>query len=115
MGLAPHPVPTEGIADFMITQIADLTTYLIDLDGVIYRGEALLSGAQEFVRWLNEYEKKYLFAICGHTGPFRASLRATGYQKSLRAFFHRGKIGGQILRLARSRREHVQTHMSVKI
>jgi len=63
-------------------------------------------------RW---YEKKYLFAICGHTGPFRASLRATGYQKSLRAFFHRGKIGGQILRLARSRREHVQTHMSVKI
>src|SRR5215469_2197668 len=54
-------VPTEEITDFMITQIADLTTYLIDLDGVVYRGEALLPGAQEFVRWLNEYEKKYLF------------------------------------------------------
>lgn len=45
----------------MTTQIADLTTYLIDLDGVVYRGEALLPGAQEFVRWLNEYEKKYFF------------------------------------------------------
>jgi HAD superfamily hydrolase (TIGR01457 family) len=45
----------------MITQITDLTTYLIDLDGVVYRGDALLPGAQEFVRWLNEYEKKYLF------------------------------------------------------
>src|SRR5579859_5105752 len=45
----------------MITQITDLTTYLIDLDGVVYRGETLLPGGQEFVRWLNESEKKYLF------------------------------------------------------
>jgi len=45
----------------MIKQIADLTTYLIDLDGVVYRGEALLPGAREFVGWLNEYQKKYLF------------------------------------------------------
>jgi HAD superfamily hydrolase (TIGR01457 family) len=44
-----------------ITSIADLTTYLIDLDGVIYRGEELIPGAQEFVSWLNEQQKKYLF------------------------------------------------------
>jgi len=41
--------------------MADLTTYLIDLDGVVYRGDVLLLGAQAFVRWLNEQKKKYLF------------------------------------------------------
>jgi HAD superfamily hydrolase (TIGR01457 family) len=44
-----------------ITSIADLTTYLIDLDGVVYRGEELIPGAQTFVQWLNERQKKYLF------------------------------------------------------
>jgi HAD superfamily hydrolase (TIGR01457 family) len=33
----------------------------MDLDGVVYRGEDILPGAQAFVRWLNEYKKKYLF------------------------------------------------------
>jgi HAD superfamily hydrolase (TIGR01457 family) len=47
--------------DSTITSLADLTTYLIDLDGVIYRGEELIPGAQAFVRWLNERQKKYLF------------------------------------------------------
>jgi len=37
------------------------TTYLIDLDGVIYRGDALLPGAREFVDWLQAHHKKYLF------------------------------------------------------
>ncbi len=37
------------------------TTYLIDLDGVIYRGNELLPGAQEFVAWLEAQHKKYLF------------------------------------------------------
>lgn len=37
------------------------TTYLIDLDGVIYRGEEVLPGAKEFVSWLNSSHKKYLF------------------------------------------------------
>ena len=37
------------------------TTYLIDLDGVIYRGNALLPGAQEFVAWLEANHKKYLY------------------------------------------------------
>lgn len=38
-----------------------LTTYLIDLDGVVYRGEELIPGAKEFVNWLNSNHKKYLF------------------------------------------------------
>lgn len=37
------------------------TTYLIDLDGVIYRGNELLSGAKEFISWLETNHKKYLF------------------------------------------------------
>ena len=37
------------------------TTYLIDLDGVIYRGNELLPGAKEFVSWLEKNRKKYLF------------------------------------------------------
>ncbi len=37
------------------------TTYLIDLDGVVYRGEELIPGAKEFVAWLDSSQKKYLF------------------------------------------------------
>lgn len=37
------------------------TTYLIDLDGVIYRGNELLPGAKAFVHWLEASHKKYLF------------------------------------------------------
>lgn len=37
------------------------TTYLIDLDGVVYRGNEVLPGAREFVAWLEANQKKYLF------------------------------------------------------
>jgi HAD superfamily hydrolase (TIGR01457 family) len=37
------------------------STYLIDLDGVIYRGNELLPGAREFISWLETNHKKYLF------------------------------------------------------
>ena len=37
------------------------TTYLIDLDGVVYRGETLVPGAREFITWLDTQHKKYLF------------------------------------------------------
>lgn len=37
------------------------TTYLIDLDGVIYRGHELLPGAKEFIAWLETHHKKFLF------------------------------------------------------
>ncbi len=37
------------------------TTYLIDLDGVIYRGNELLPGAKAFVQWLEANHHKYLF------------------------------------------------------
>ncbi|HEY0756995.1 MAG TPA: HAD-IIA family hydrolase [Ktedonobacteraceae bacterium] len=37
------------------------TTYLVDLDGVVYRGNDLLPGASEFIAWLASNQKKYLF------------------------------------------------------
>lgn len=37
------------------------TAYLIDLDGVVYRGNELLPGAREFLHWLEMTQKKYLF------------------------------------------------------
>jgi len=45
----------------MASPVAAYTTYLIDLDGVIYRGEKLIIGAKEFVAWLDSTDKKYLF------------------------------------------------------
>lgn len=41
--------------------LPSLTTYLVDLDGVVYRGDELVPGAKEFVSWLDETQKKYLF------------------------------------------------------
>jgi HAD superfamily hydrolase (TIGR01450 family) len=45
----------------MLPSLQQLSTYLIDLDGVVYRGEELVSGAREFIQWLNANQKKYLF------------------------------------------------------
>ncbi len=45
----------------MLPPLQQLTTYLIDLDGVIYRGETLIPGAKEFIQWLDDKDKKYLF------------------------------------------------------
>jgi|SRR5438876_7939666 len=41
--------------------LATYNSYLIDLDGVVYRGEQIVPGAREFVTWLNAQQKKYLF------------------------------------------------------
>ncbi|GCF08280.1 HAD-IIA family hydrolase [Dictyobacter arantiisoli] len=41
--------------------LQDVTTYLIDLDGVVYRGESVINGAREFIDWLDAQHKKYLY------------------------------------------------------
>ncbi len=45
----------------MLPSVSQLTTFLIDLDGVVYRGDELVPGAKEFITWLNANQKKYLF------------------------------------------------------
>ena len=51
------------------------TAYLIDLDGVIYRGNDLLHGAKEFISWLETYHKKYLF-LTNNSFATGAQIRA---------------------------------------
>jgi len=35
--------------------------FICDMDGVIYLGNQLLPGVREFVSWLNENDKQFLF------------------------------------------------------
>ncbi|MFP4115369.1 MAG: HAD-IIA family hydrolase [Spirochaetales bacterium] len=35
--------------------------FIIDMDGVIYHGNRLLPGAHDFVRWLHDNDKRFLF------------------------------------------------------
>ena len=37
------------------------TGFICDMDGVIYLGSQLLPGVREFVSWLNENDKQFLF------------------------------------------------------
>lgn len=39
--------------------------FICDMDGVIYHGNILLPGVKEFVNWLNDNDKKYLFLTNG--------------------------------------------------
>lgn len=39
----------------------DYSAFLIDLDGVVYRGNSLCRGARDFVLWLEQNEKRFLF------------------------------------------------------
>jgi HAD superfamily hydrolase (TIGR01450 family) len=40
---------------------AQFTTYLLDLDGVVYRGNLLLTGAAEFIAWADATGRKVVF------------------------------------------------------
>lgn len=44
-----------------INLIKNKSGFIIDMDGVIYHGNKLLPGVPEFVSWLEESDKKYLF------------------------------------------------------
>lgn len=44
-----------------IEDVQNKKGYIIDMDGVIYHGNRLLPGAAEFVQWLYDNNKKFLF------------------------------------------------------
>ncbi|MDR2485269.1 MAG: HAD-IIA family hydrolase [Treponema sp.] len=44
-----------------LAHIRSKTAFIIDMDGVIYHGNHLLQGAQEFVEWLSKNNKAFLF------------------------------------------------------
>jgi len=41
--------------------IKDKKGFIIDMDGVVYHGNVLLPGASDFVEWLKEEKKRFLF------------------------------------------------------
>lgn len=45
----------------VIQEIKSKAGFIIDMDGVIYHGNKLLPGVTDFVNWLEESGKKYLF------------------------------------------------------
>jgi NagD protein len=45
----------------IIKNIKEKTGFIIDMDGVIYHGNKLLPGVDEFLAWLENSGKKYLF------------------------------------------------------
>ena len=45
----------------LIENIKSKAGFIIDMDGVIYHGNKLLPGVTEFLTWLEESGKKYLF------------------------------------------------------
>ena len=48
--------------------------FICDMDGVIYRGNSIVPGAAEFIRWLQENEKDYLF-LTNNNGRTPVELR----------------------------------------
>ncbi|MDR3170915.1 MAG: HAD-IIA family hydrolase [Treponema sp.] len=44
-----------------LAHIREKSAFIIDMDGVIYHGNSLLQGAQEFVEWLSANNKAFLF------------------------------------------------------
>jgi NagD protein len=45
----------------IINKIRSKAGFIIDMDGVIYHGNRLLPGITEFVTWMENSGKKYLF------------------------------------------------------
>ena len=57
----------------------DKKGFIIDMDGVIYKGNKVLPGVREFIEWLQREEKQYLF-LTNNSGMTPMELR----QKLLR-------------------------------
>ena len=71
--------------------------FICDMDGVLYHGNKLLPGAADFIHWLQENEKEYLF-LTNNSGmtpkelqqklerlgvhvPFECALRCRNYHE----------------------------------
>ncbi len=72
--------------------------FICDMDGVIYHGNQVLPGVAEFLDWLHEEKKEYLFLTnnSGYT-PTRteSEARTHGAQRARAAFlYERARNGG---------------------
>ncbi len=84
----------------MMWHMRDLAAWLIDLDGVVYRGDRLCPGAAEFVRWLGEQGRKYLFltnSSAGGRAQVAAKLTRLGIPCEARGVLGAGEAAVQAL------------------
>ena len=49
----------------VIERIKAKSGFIIDMDGVIYHGNQILPGVPEFIQWLHDEKKEYLFFLGG--------------------------------------------------
>eukprot|EP00898_Chlorokybus_atmophyticus_P008843 jgi/Chlat1/8960/Chrsp94S08255 len=55
------PFPTEKSIAATRERILEKRAFIIDMDGVVYHGNKLLPGVREFVSWLRQNDKRFLF------------------------------------------------------
>ena len=62
----------------MIKSIIDFNEkkgFICDMDGVIYHGNQILPGVPEFIQWLHDEKKEYLF-LTNNSGSFRRAAKS---------------------------------------
>ena len=54
-----NKIPDKGV--HTIERLRAKRAFICDMDGVIYHGDRLLDGVEEFVEWLKKEDKKFIF------------------------------------------------------
>jgi 4-nitrophenyl phosphatase len=75
----PGAIPLHSL----IARLASLTTFLLDLDGVVYTGNTPIPGAPEFVRFLRDTGRRHVLITNNSTltgAQFAAKLRGMGIE-----------------------------------
>lgn len=63
--------------ELLLTQLRAKEGFICDMDGVIYHGNNLLPGVREFVNWLYEEKKSFLFLTnASERSPQRTAAKA---------------------------------------
>ncbi len=73
-----------------IEQIKRKNGFIIDMDGVIYHGNKLLSGANDFVQWLKHEKKRFVFLTnSSERTPkeLQEKLRRMGIDVDIKVFY----------------------------
>lgn len=62
----------------IVSCLEDKKGFICDMDGVIYHGNRILPGVREFVEWLYQEKKDFLFLTnSSERSPPRNSLRSS--------------------------------------
>jgi len=74
--------------------------YICDMDGVIYHGDRLVEGAKDFVQWLKDHGKKFLFltnSSAKSPKALRQKLARMGIDVGIEAFYTSAQVPASFL------------------